>query len=78
MLPYIASTQAYDKDRPGAINQSWHRARLARERQAHKQKLRQEATRTKSEIADMIEELREEQKASFNHGINCKCHVHKR
>ena len=70
----LAPTQGYWHERNNAYVQSWHRARDAvlRKRMALKMQRSSEATR--QEMQQMLNAMKEEQKAAYNNasGIDCK------
>ena len=66
---HAQSTKEHDKDRKGAHDQAWHRARAARQKNRMMRALRLQATQ---ELADVEARIRQEQKDAWNAGSMCK------
>ena len=67
---HAQSTKELDKDRKGASDQAWHRAKAARTRHNMMRMLRLQATQ---ELKDAEDRIRQEQKDSYNANAGSMC-----
>ena len=62
-------TEAYDKNRSGAADQAWHRAKAQRRK---RNMLKSMQNLTAAQLAQAETRIKEEQKAAWNAGSICK------